>query len=50
MGTWSWVSISKKELQPMDPELSLMVLGSLGIKAAQRASEGKEAGKPPHHD
>lgn len=45
MGTWSWISVSNGAMQKMDPEIALMVLGSLGIKAAQRATEGKEAQK-----
>lgn len=39
IGTWSWVSIRKQSLQPIDPEHAALVLGVLGIKAYQRKTE-----------
>lgn len=40
MSTWAWVSIRKEALQPMDPEHMALVLGAMGIKAAQMKMEG----------
>lgn len=40
MTTWAWVSIRKEALQPMDADLVALVLGAMGIKAAQMKMEG----------
>lgn len=42
LGTWCSVSIQKKELQPLSIEQTAIVLGAMGIKAAQRGNEAKE--------
>lgn len=45
MTTWSWVSVRKESLQPMDPEHMTLVLGAMGIKAAQMKMEGPKGKK-----
>jgi len=45
MTTWAWVSVRKEALQPMDPEQMALVLGAMGIKAAQSQIEGKKGKK-----
>jgi len=42
MLTWAWVSIRKEAMQPMDPEHMALVLGAMGIKAAQMKIEGQK--------
>ena len=42
VGTWSWVSMSKLELQPISSEQLALVLGPIAAKAWQR---GKESDK-----
>lgn len=44
VGAWAYVSIVKKELQPLSAEQVSIVLGALGLKAYQR---GKETPQPP---
>lgn len=43
VGTWSWVSVRKQALQPLDPEHAGLVVAALGIKAYQRTTEAKES-------
>lgn len=31
LGTWCWVSLCKTELQPMAPELVVIILGATGM-------------------
>jgi len=38
-GTWAMLSITKGELQPWTPEMVGLVVGCLGMKAAQRKLE-----------
>lgn len=45
MLTWAWVSIRKEALQPIDPEHMAIVLGAMGIKAAQMKMEGQKGKK-----
>lgn len=45
MTTWAWVSVRKEALQPMDPEHMAIVLGAMGIKAAQMKMEGQKGKK-----
>jgi|GEM_PF-5842419 len=45
MTTWSWVSVRKEALQPMDPELMALVLGAMGIQTAQKKIEGPKGKK-----
>lgn len=44
-GTWAYLSIHKGEMQPIDMEQLMMVLGAFGFKVAQRTTEGKEVAK-----
>lgn len=39
VGTWTLVSVRKVELQKMDPELVMLVIGALGVKSWQRGKE-----------
>lgn len=47
IGSWAYVSIVKKELQPLSAEQVAMVLGALGLKAYQRGKEGTPPPTPP---
>ena len=38
-GTWSYLSIKSGEMQPIDMEQLLMILGSFGFKVYQKSIE-----------
>lgn len=40
VGVWAAVSVERRELQPLSPEQTMLVLGALGVKAWQRGKEG----------
>lgn len=39
IGTWSYLSITKKELQPIDVDQLILILGAFGFKVYQRSVE-----------
>jgi hypothetical protein len=39
VGSWTFVSLTKRELQKMDPELVMLVIGAMGVKVWQRGKE-----------
>ena len=39
IGTWGWLSIQKGEMQPIDMEQLMLILGAFGFKVAQRSIE-----------
>lgn len=47
LGVWAMVSVETVKLQPLSPEMTLIVLGSLGIKAFQRGKETSSGGSAP---
>ena len=46
LGTWTYVSVMKKELQPLSPEQAGIVMGMAGVKAWQRMKEETPQPKP----
>lgn len=46
MGVWAFVSVSKKDIQPLGTEPAMIVLGGLGISAYKRGKEGNAPAAP----
>lgn len=42
VGTWTWVSLTKNELQKLDPEHVFLVGCAMGFKVWQRGKEGSQ--------